>query len=116
LKNTVERGVIMARGDKLQLADLMPRNLKQSADLPPTLTINVGASMQDAQRQLMLRTFASSDGDIDRTARTLGVRAEDVRKELMALLTSQSTNGDGPEHLRQRRSSENPKAKAGRKK
>ena len=116
LKNTVERGVIMARGDKLQLSDLMPRSLKQSAEMPSTLTINVGASMQDAQRQLMLRTFASSDGDIDRTARTLGVRAEDVRKELSALLSKPSTNGDGPEHARQRRASEGGKAKAGKKK
>src|ERR1044071_6060587 len=34
LKNTVERGVIMSRGDTIQLADLKPRHLKQSGDMP----------------------------------------------------------------------------------
>src|SRR5437867_3049106 len=63
LKNTVERGVIMARGDKLTLQDLMPRHLRSPAEAPVSLTIPVGSSMADAQRQLVLRTFASSSGD-----------------------------------------------------
>jgi DNA-binding NtrC family response regulator len=86
LKNTVERGVIMARSDQIQLSDLMPRHLKNSADAPSSVTIAVGSSMQDAKRQLVLRTFANANGDVARAAKVLGMEAEDVRRELLALL------------------------------
>jgi len=86
LKNTVERGVIMARGEKIQLSDLMPRHLRQAADAPVTVTIPVGSSMADAQRQLVLRTFANANGDTERAAKTLGMSADDIRREMMALL------------------------------
>src|SRR5687767_10203896 len=63
LKNTIERGVILARTDTLTLQDLMPRHLKNAQNVPSTMTIAVGSSMADAQRQLMLRTFATANGD-----------------------------------------------------
>src|SRR5881628_2498744 len=66
LKNTVERGVIMSRAETIGLNDLMPRHLKQTSDVPSTVTISVGSSMADAQRQLVLKTFASANGDADR--------------------------------------------------
>jgi DNA-binding NtrC family response regulator len=86
LKNTVERGVIMARGDKIQLADLMPRHLKIAAEVPTTLTIPVGSSMADAKRLLVLRAFASADGDAERAAKQLGMDASEIRRELLAML------------------------------
>jgi DNA-binding NtrC family response regulator len=85
LKNTLERGVIMSRSDRIQLSDLMPRHLK-TADVPSTLTINVGSSLAEAQRQLILRTFANANGDVERTAKMLGMHAADVRRELLLLL------------------------------
>ena len=88
LKNTVERGVIMARGDRIQLADLMPRHLKAAAAaaVPATLTIPVGSSLADAKRLLVLRAFASFDGDAERAAKQLGMDTAEVRRELLALL------------------------------
>ena len=88
LKNTVERGVIMARSDKIQLSDLLPRHLRQAAEVPATVSIAVGSSMQDAQRQLVLRTFATANGDVERTGKMLGMNADDVRRELLALLNA----------------------------
>jgi len=95
LKNTVERGVIMARGDKIGLADLMPRHLKNAAEMPATLTIPVGSSMADAKRQLVLRTFASVDGDADRAAKQLGMDPSDVRRVLLAMLEGGPDTGPG---------------------
>jgi DNA-binding NtrC family response regulator len=97
LKNTIERGVIMARTDTLTLQDLMPRHLKNAQNVPSTMTITVGSSMADAQRQLMLRTFATANGDADRAAKLLGMNADDVRRDLMAMLngTSEMENGKG---------------------
>jgi transcriptional regulator with PAS, ATPase and Fis domain len=97
LKNTVERGVIMTRSDKIQLADLMPRHLKLASEVSNTVTISVGSSMQDAQRQLVLRTFATANGDTVRAAKMLGMDADDVRRELLALL---NTAGAGDENGR----------------
>ena len=93
LKNTIERGVIMARSDRIQLSDLMPRHLKHTTEVPSTVTINVGSSLADAQRQLILRTFANANGDAERAAKTLGMRAEDVRRELLLLLERGGDNG-----------------------
>jgi DNA-binding NtrC family response regulator len=91
LKNAVERAVIMARGELITVNDVMPRHLRNAGEVPASVTIHVGASMSDARRQLVLRTFASTSGDAERAAKLLGMSADDVRKELMLVLE----NGHG---------------------
>jgi transcriptional regulator with PAS, ATPase and Fis domain len=93
LKNAVERAVIMARGDKIALHDVMPRHLRATGDVPSTVTISVGATMSDARKQLVLRTFASNGGDAARTAKVLGVDHEEVRRDLLALLNGAGESG-----------------------
>jgi len=93
LKNAVERSVIMARGDKITLNDIMPRHLRNTGEVASTVTIQVGATVSDARRQLVLRTFASTGGDAERTAKLLGVEIDDVRGDLLTLING--TNGDG---------------------
>jgi DNA-binding NtrC family response regulator len=95
LKNAVERAVIMARGDKIALHDVMPRHLRNSAEVASSVTIPVGASMSDARRQLMLSTFASTSGDAERTAKVLGVNADEVRRDLIALISGEEQDGAG---------------------
>jgi transcriptional regulator with PAS, ATPase and Fis domain len=109
LKNAVERSVIMARGDKIALNDIMPRHLRNAGEVPASVTIPVGSSVSDARRQLVLKTFASTGGDASRTAKLLGVSADDVRSDMMALLgahdggdsdaseeVDEESNGRGP--------------------
>jgi len=100
LKNAVERAVIMARGNKITLHDIMPRHLRTAGAVPTSVTIPVGATMSDARRQLVLRTFASTGGDAARTAKLLGVAAEEVRAEVRALLdgaeASDAATANGP--------------------
>jgi DNA-binding NtrC family response regulator len=91
LKNAVERAVIMARGPKLTLADIMPRHLRVGGDTPTSVSIPVGSTVADARRQLVLRTFASTGGDVTRTARMLGLAASDVHSEMLALLNGGQT-------------------------
>jgi DNA-binding NtrC family response regulator len=86
LKNAVERSVIMARGDKIAVNDIMPRHLRSGGEMPAALTIPVGATAAEARRQLVLRTFASTSGDAARTGKVLGLSEEDVRAELLTLL------------------------------
>jgi DNA-binding NtrC family response regulator len=72
LKNAVERSVIMARGSTITLNDIMPRHLRNAGEVSSTVTIQVGATVSDARRQLVLRTFASTGGDAGRTSKLLG--------------------------------------------
>ena len=93
LKNAVERAVIMSRGPKITVEDIAPRHLRLNPDVPSAVTIPIGASMDEARRQLVLRTFASTGGDVERAAKMLGMAPGDLRTDLAAVLHA---NG-GPE-------------------
>ncbi|HEX4684941.1 MAG TPA: sigma-54 dependent transcriptional regulator [Gemmatimonadaceae bacterium] len=97
LKNAVERSVIMARGEKITVKDIMPPHLRNAPGAAASVTIAVGSSMSDARRQMTLSTFASTNGDVARTAKLLGVTEEDVRRDMLALLDGErdrSSDGD----------------------
>src|SRR4051812_3792113 len=86
LKNAVERAVIMARGDKITLNDVMPRHLRTAAEGGGAVTIPAGSSLSDARRRMFLQTLSSTGGDLSRSAKLLGVREDEVRQELTSLL------------------------------
>ena len=95
LKNALERAVIMARGNIIGPADVIPRHLRNSADMP-ALTIEVGnTTVAEARKQLVLRTLATTGGDIERTAKVLGLGVAEVQAEIAGLLggNGASTNG-----------------------
>ena len=89
LKNAVERAVIMARGETITAEDIMPRHLRMSGEMP-AISMAAGSSLADARKQLVLRTFATANGDLARTARVVGISVDDVKAEISALL---HTNG-----------------------
>ena len=86
LKNAVERAVIMSRAPRITLRDVMPTHLRLAGDAPVSVSIPVGSTVADARRQLVLKTFASTGGDVGRTAKILGLVEADVRGELLALV------------------------------
>ncbi len=94
LKNAVERAVIMSRGDKIKAADIMPRHLRRGLDGTTSITVPPGATLADTRRQLVLRAFASTNGDSARTATIVGMTPGDVRAEIASLLNGRV--GDGP--------------------
>jgi len=100
----VVHAVIMARGDKIGLNDVMPRHLRTAGEVATSVTIPVGATVSDARRQLVLRTFASTGGDASRTAKLLGVDADEVKRDMLALVNAEHVdeegNGKGPTAVR----------------
>jgi DNA-binding NtrC family response regulator len=86
LKNAVERAVILARGDKISLTDVMPRHLRIAGEGAATLTIPAGTSLSEGRRRMFLQTLSSTSGDLSRTAKLLGVSDDEVRRELLALV------------------------------
>jgi DNA-binding NtrC family response regulator len=85
LKNAVERAVIMTRANVIGAQDITPRHIRLSGENAGSLTIQVGSSMADARRKVLLGTFASTDGDPVRTAKLLGVTPADVQREIIAI-------------------------------
>jgi DNA-binding NtrC family response regulator len=95
LKNAVERAVIMSRGNKITAADIMPRHLRRGVDPSASITVPPGATLADTRRQLVLRAFASTNGDYSRTATIVGMTPADVRSEIASLLNGSAAAGDG---------------------
>jgi len=90
LKNAVERAVIMGHGDTIKAADIMPRHLRRGTETPATITLPPGATLAETRRQLVLRAFATTNGDYTRTATIVGMSPTEVRAEIASLL-----NGNG---------------------
>ena len=93
LKNAVERAVIMSRTDKIKAADIMPRHLRRGHEVNTAMTVPPGATLADTRRQLVLRAFASTNGDYARTASVVGMAPADVRAEIASLLNGQANEG-----------------------
>ncbi len=128
LKNAVERAVILTRGDTITADDIIPRHLRQGR--VSAITIPVGATLAQARRELVLRTFASTGGDHARTARTLGLPLSELSTELAQFLrgedaedatagdvtpASDPTGSDGPARKSSKKPAAAPKATAKRK-
>ena len=96
LKNAVERAVIMSRSDKIKAADIMPRHLRRGHEVNTAMTVPPGATLADTRRQLVLRAFASTNGDYTRTASVVGMTPADVRAEIASLLNGQASEGQAP--------------------
>jgi len=95
LKNAVERAVIMTRSEKIEAADIMPRHLRLAAEGKAPMTVPEGASLADTKKQLVLRTFASTSGDANRTAKIVGISPEDVRTEIASLIRTNGVHHEG---------------------
>jgi len=91
LKNAVERAVIMAGGgEKIRASDIMPRHLQRTGEFATAISVPPGATLADTRRQLVLRAFASTNGDYARTATIVGMNPADVRAEIASLLNGRS--------------------------
>jgi DNA-binding NtrC family response regulator len=79
LKNAVERAVILAKGEVIQVSDLQPRNLKLDER---EVYIAVGTSLKESERRIALKTFAFTGGDHAKTAKILGLKEKELRARL----------------------------------
>lgn len=86
LKNAVERAVILAKEETIQVTDLQPRHLPLDA---MEVHIPVGTSLEESERRLTLKTFAFTAGDHKKTALILGLKEKDLRARLMTYLVEE---------------------------
>ena len=83
LKNAIERAVILARGEEIQVSDLQPRHLAMTEQ---EVHIQVGTTLEESERVITLKTFAFTAGDYVKTAKILGVKETDLREKLQTYL------------------------------
>ncbi len=100
LKNAVERAVIMARGDKIEATDIIPRHLRAGSETSAPLTISPGTSLAETRKQLVLRSFASTGGDAARTAKIVGMSLAEVQSELASMLNANGGPISGAERAK----------------
>jgi len=80
LENAVERGVVMARHDKLRLDDLAPEILNRAAE--DRITFAVGTTLEEVERRMIAETLRCTDGDKTRAAAILGITARTIYRKL----------------------------------
>jgi DNA-binding NtrC family response regulator len=79
LKNAIERSVILAKGGKIEAADLRPR---QAALDAREARIPMGSSLEEAESILMLKTLAFTNGDVKKAATILGCTQKKLKESV----------------------------------
>ena len=100
LKNAVERAVVMLRGSVITQTEIMPRHVRAAADTASAVTIPVGTTVADARRQLLLKTYASTNGDLERSAKMLGLTEPQLQSELAKCIQMNGADETVPEKPR----------------
>ncbi len=90
LENAIERAVIIAQGKMITVDDLPDavRGAETESDARMTLEIEVGTTVDEVEKRLILETLAFNNGDRTRTAHMLGIG----RKTLYRKLQQYNTN------------------------
>ena len=90
LENTVERAVVLSRGEILTPEDLPPgvaRAQVPAAEAPlpseaPVLTIPVGTPLAEVERRVIIETLRRAGGDKSEAARQLGIATRTIYRKL----------------------------------
>ena len=84
LRNVVERAVIVARGQVVQREDLPPSVLDPREKKPTAsgVEIPVGTTVEQAERQLIMRTLESTGQNKTRAAEILGISLKTLHNKL----------------------------------
>lgn len=81
LRNVIERALIVARGPLIAVSDLPPE-LKRAGGTSATLEIKLGASLDDIEREVIMRTIDFVGGNKSRAAEILGVSLKTLYNRL----------------------------------
>jgi len=82
LENVVERAVVLARGSRIEVADLPP-DIAGATPLPEgVLTIRIGTPLAEVEARLLDETLRVTKGNKTLTARLLGIDPRTVSRKL----------------------------------
>jgi two-component system response regulator HydG len=83
LQNAVERALVLAEADEVQLADL-PAEIRAALRTaePPEEDLNLARRLQTLERELLTSALARGAGDLSEAARLLGISLEVLERKL----------------------------------
>jgi two-component system response regulator HydG len=81
LENTIERCVVMTRGDEITPADL-PHSVHDGAGSGRFLTIAIGTPLDDVERRIIAETLRHTRGDKAMAAQLLGISIRTIYRKL----------------------------------
>jgi two-component system response regulator HydG len=77
LQNAVERAVVLARGDRIEIEDLPPA-VRQGQGRQRSLSFTVGSPLREMEKAMILETMRHCDGDRTLSASLLGITARTI--------------------------------------
>jgi DNA-binding NtrC family response regulator len=98
LRNTIERAVVLCGDGQLQPRHLPPgfgtRAPKPASELPPNaIQLEVGATVDDAERMLIFKTLESTHNNKTRAAEILGISLKTLHNKLREYGTAATSAG-----------------------
>jgi DNA-binding NtrC family response regulator len=84
LRNVIERAVILARGGWIEPAHLPPYVTSGEADPASRIVLPPGATLADAEKEVLMRTLKDSGNNKAEAARRLGIDVKTIRNKLKA--------------------------------
>lgn len=80
LRNCIESAVVMASGTTITLDELPPSI--RDMDEAPVISIPVGSTIADAERDVILQTLVAQNGNKSKTAEILGIGRKTLHRKL----------------------------------
>jgi DNA-binding NtrC family response regulator len=81
LRNVIEQAVLLARGGTLD-PELLPQMIYRAGPSEDVIRIPLGATMRDAEKEIILRTLESRKGNKKTTAEVLGISRRSLYNKL----------------------------------
>ncbi len=81
LRNVIEQAVLLARGRALE-PELLPQMIYRAGPVEEVIRIRLGSTMRDAEKEIILRTLESRDGNKKMTAEVLGISRRSLYNKL----------------------------------
>jgi DNA-binding NtrC family response regulator len=103
LRNTIERMVVLTRGDKLTVRDIPPaiRAAVEARGIPAGITLPVGSpsavrSLDETEKIMILNALRKCDGNKSMAAQELGISRRTLHRKLNQYKADDSPAGAAP--------------------
>lgn len=89
LENTIERAIVLCQNGSLKTDDIFLTRRKNSSK---NVSFEVGISLEEAEKELILRTLEDVDGNKQKAAEILGITTKTIRSKLRQYGCDQDIN------------------------
>ena len=81
LRNVIERALVVSRGPLISIGDLPPESAAETDDAP-AFEVRLGSSIEEVEKDLILRTIDLTEGNKARAAEILGISLKTLYNRL----------------------------------